>query len=92
MSKKKYSRIPNEVDWQVAFSQGAYALDLAAEIAYDKEDTETLLNVGEMFIMLGARLSEMYSVSEEEEEEVVDGESEQGLPVIGFAHPGGDCE
>jgi hypothetical protein len=67
MAQAKYVPIGNTIDLSVAFIQAASALDVAAKIATENRDQETMLNIALGWLELGRRLG--YASEEEESEE-----------------------
>lgn len=67
--KARYLPIQKVLSAEVAWEQAAHLLDVVAEIAIRKEDTETLFKVSAMWAEMGLNLG-----SESETEEGEDGE------------------
>lgn len=67
--KKKYIEIGDELSAGTAFIQASHALDVAAFMAEDERDTETLMEVARIYIAIGERLLPDYVPDDEEDRE-----------------------
>lgn len=83
----KYTEIGEDLSFQTSFIQATKALDLAAALANNRQDTETLTTVAALYIQLGERLMQPvlgHMVEGEEEEYELEEETSEKQP-IGFA-------
>jgi hypothetical protein len=68
MAQAKYTPFGNTLDISVAFIQAGTALDVAAKLATENRDQETLLNVALGWLELGRRLGYASDEASESEE------------------------
>lgn len=72
MAQAKYTPFGNTLDLSVSFIQAATALDVAAKIATEKHDQETMLNIALGWLELGRRLGYASEEESESKEKVQD--------------------
>ncbi len=83
VNKLKFTPITEVVSPNSVFVQTSNILDIAASIAYAKEDVESLINIAAVYAELGSRLVGYSNQGDDEEEEDEDYEKHP----LGFSPP-----
>lgn len=68
VTKPKIKAIGDELNAATAFIQSSNALDVAAMLAEQRGDTETLLGIASLYMQIGERLAHPGQMEDEEEE------------------------